>query len=79
MQTVIKKEIVIDNSHSLFLADVPFDAGEKVLIFMTTEHALQKRLAEWKKLFKETQALPDLQSITEADIEAEIKAYRAGL
>ena len=28
MQGVLKKEIVMDNSHSLFLSDVPFAAGE---------------------------------------------------
>jgi len=32
-----------------------------------------------KKLFKDTQALPQVQAISEDEISAEIKAYRQGL
>ena len=33
MQTVLKKELVIDNSHSFLLSDLPFKTGEKVVFF----------------------------------------------
>ena len=79
MLNVLKTEMVMDNSHRLVLSDVPFAAGEKLLIFITTEVALQNKLAKWQALFKETQSLPQLQNITDKDIEAEIEAYRAGL
>jgi hypothetical protein len=79
MLNVLKTEMVMDNSHRLVLSDVPFAAGEKLLIFITTEAALQNKLAKWQALFKETQSLPQLQNITNEDIEAEIEAYRAGL
>jgi hypothetical protein len=79
MQNVLKTEMVMDNSHRLILSDVPFTAGEKLLIFITTESALQNKLAKWQALFEETQSLPQLQNITDKDIEAEIEAYRAGL
>ena len=79
MLNVLKTEMVMDNSHRLVLSDVPFAAGEKLLIFITTEAVLQNKLAKWQALFKETQSLPQLQSITEKEIEAEIEAYRAGL
>ena len=79
MQGVLKKEITMDGSHSLFLSDVPFVSGEKVIVFITTENALQKKLAKWQTLFKETQSLPQLHEISEADIAAEIDAYKAGL
>jgi len=79
MLNVLKTEMVMDNSHRLVLSDVPFAAGEKLLIFITTEATLQNKLAKWQALFKETQSLPQLQNITEKEIEAEIEAYRAGL
>jgi hypothetical protein len=79
MLNVLKTEMVMDNSHRLVLSDVPFAAGEKLLIFITTEAVLQNKLAKWQALFKETQSLPQLQNITEKEIEAEIEAYRARL
>jgi len=79
MQTVLKKELVIDNSHSFLLSDLPFETGEKVVVFVMSETDLTAKLQKWRTLFKETQALPQLKDITNADIDAEIEAYRAGL
>jgi hypothetical protein len=79
MQTVLKKELVIDNSHSFLLSDLPFETGEKVVVFVMSETDLTAKLQKWRTLFKETQALPQLKDITDADIDAEIEAYRAGL
>jgi len=79
MQTVLKKELVIDNSHSFLLSDLPFETGEKVVVFVMSETDLTAKLQKWRTLFKETQALPRLKDITDADIDAEIEAYRAGL
>ena len=79
MQTVLKKELVIDNSHSFLLSDLPFETGEKVVVFVMSETDLTAKLQKWRTLFKETQALPQVKGITDADIDAEIEAYRAGL
>ena len=79
MQTVLKKELVIDNSHSFLLSDLPFETGEKVVVFVMSETDLTAKLQKWRALFKETQALPQVKDITDADIDAEIEAYRAGL
>lgn len=79
MQTVLKKELVIDNSHSFSLSDLPFKTGEKVVVFVMSETDLTAKLNKWQSLFKTTQALPDVKDITDADIAAEIEAYRAGL
>ena len=49
MLNVLKTEMVMDNSHRLVLSDVPFAAGEKLLIFITTEADLQT-LAEHVEL-----------------------------
>ena len=40
---------------------------------------LQNKLAQWRQLFKKTQSLPQVQAITDADIDDEIEAYRQGL
>lgn len=79
MQTVLKKELVIDNSHSFLLSDLPFETGEKVVVFVMSETDLTAKLKKWRTLFKETQALLQVKDITDADIDAEIEAYRAGL
>lgn len=79
MQTVLKKELVIDNSHSFLLSDLPFKTGEKVVVFVMSETDLTAKLMKWRSLFKKTQALPQVKDITEADIDAEVEAYRASL
>lgn len=38
----------------------------------------QNLVQDFKQLLKDTQALPQAQTITEADIAAEINAYRSG-
>jgi hypothetical protein len=79
MQTVLKKELVIDNSHGFLLSDLPFETGEKVVVFVMSETDLTAKLQKWRALFKETQALPQAKDMINADIEVEIEAYRAGL
>mgnify|MGYP003392396927 CR=1 FL=1 len=78
MQTVLKKELVIDNSRSFLLSDLPFKTGEKVVVFVMSETDLTEKLMKWRSLFKNTQALPQLKDINDADIDAEIEAYRTG-
>lgn len=79
MQNVLKKELVMDNSHSFLLSDLPFQTGEKLLVFIMPEKDLQNNIQQWQALFKETQALSQVKSISESDIAAEIGAYRSGL
>ena len=79
MQMVLKKELVIDNSHSFLLSDLPFETGEKVVVFVMSETDLTAKLQKWRTLFKESQALPQVKDITDADIDTEIDAYREGL
>ena len=79
MQTVLKKELIIDNSHSFLLSDLPFETGEKVVVFVMSKADLTSKLKKWQTLFKETQALPQVKDITDADIDSEIEAYRADL
>lgn len=79
MQNVLKKELVMDSSHSLSVSDLPFQTGEKLLIFIMPEKDLQNNIQQWQAVFKETQALSQIKDLSEADIAAEIEAYRSGL
>jgi hypothetical protein len=51
--------------------------GDKVKVILLTTHSAGQIQAV-KTLFKETQPLPQAQTITEDEIAAEIAAYRAG-
>lgn len=58
--------------------------GTRVEVILRVESAplddlaRAERVKTWQALFKETQALPQARTLTEAEIAAEIAAYRAG-
>jgi hypothetical protein len=59
---------------------VPQPGQAEVILLVESQpenDATPARVHEWEALFKETQSLPQAQSITEEDIAAEIAAYRA--
>lgn len=51
--------------------------GAKVRVIVLTSRQTEQ-IQALKALFKETQSLPQAQTISDADIAAEIAAYRAG-
>lgn len=74
-----KKYVTIKDPAKLELTDLPFRAGQRVEVVVIAED--EERLARVEKLrtlFKETQALPHAQSISEDVIAEEIEEYRAG-
>ena len=76
--TLYKKRLTIQEPNRIVLSDVPFQPGQEVEVVLRSipEHAAD--LENLKTLFKKTQALPQVQTLTEDDIAAEIEAYRAG-
>jgi hypothetical protein len=44
MQLILKKEIIVDENHSFLLADLPFQPGEKAVVFIVTETDLTEKL-----------------------------------
>jgi hypothetical protein len=46
--------------------------------YLSRRRAAQAEAGEWQRLSRATQATPAAQRITDADITAEIAAYRAG-
>ena len=72
-----KMVVTIDDPNRLVLTRLPFNRGQRVEVVLrdVDESAL---LAELRDLFTETQALPQLQTLTEDEIAVEIGAYRSG-
>jgi len=74
-----KKYITLEDPKQLILSDLPFQPGQRVEVIILAEDnprtPLVKRL---QTLFKQTQALHANNPMTEAEIAAEIEAYRQG-
>ncbi|EAZ88047.1 hypothetical protein [Crocosphaera chwakensis] len=72
-----KTYVTVTESQELVLSNLPFKPGQKVEVIVLAEEDKRAMLAEeMRKLFKETQAIPVIQDITEEEIQAEIDAYR---
>jgi len=72
-----KKNVTIKDKDSLTLTGLPFKPGQRVEVVIIAEEDQDANLAEVQALLKQTQSLPQARIISEADIEAEIAAYRA--
>jgi hypothetical protein len=69
----------VQESKQIVLSNVPFQPGQRVeVVLIAEEEQPAARVHELRALFQATQALPQVQAITEDDIAAEIAAYRAG-
>ncbi|MEH2014652.1 hypothetical protein [Nostoc sp.] len=74
-----KKYITITDASQLILSDLPFPVGQRVEIIILAEDNPRAEISKkLKDLFDKTQSLPGVQDITEAEIEAEIEAYKRG-
>ena len=73
-----KRYVTVKDTGNLMLTGLPFKSGQCVEVVMIAEdeekEAILKRL---KTLFKETQNLPQVKTISEDQISKEIRAYRA--
>jgi hypothetical protein len=83
MLTAYRKKVTVRPDGSIEILDSLLKPGTEaeVILLVASEPdstvSIQARVDEWKALFKETQALPLAQTITEEEIAAEIAAYRA--
>ena len=83
MLTAYRKKVTVRPDGSIEILDSLLKPGTEAEVIVLVEselentQAIQTRVNEWKILFKETQALPQAQTITEEEIAAEIAAYRA--
>lgn len=77
--TAYKTFITIEDPDHVVLSNLPFQQGQRVRVVILAESDKRAILSEsFRKLFKETQALPEISEITEEEIAAEIEAYRRG-
>ncbi len=74
-----RRRLVVQDPKQIVLSDVPFQTGQEVEIIL---RSIEQPTVEWKNdlraLLKKTQSLPQIQTLTEEDIVAEIEAYRKG-
>jgi hypothetical protein len=74
-----RRFLTINDPRQLILADLPFQKGQQVeVVFLTNEEPDEVRLESLNNLFKTTQSLPQVQSLTDEEIAAEIELYRSG-
>ncbi len=83
MLTAYRKKVTVRPDGSIEILDSLLKPGTEAEVILLVESepdstvSIQARVDEWKALFRETQALPQAQTITEEEIAAEIAAYRA--
>ncbi|MFZ4860238.1 MAG: hypothetical protein ACOYL3_28075 [Desulfuromonadaceae bacterium] len=74
-----KQYVTISDPSKMELTNLPFRKGQRVEIVMIADDDDRAiRVEELRKLFKNTQALPQIQAISEDMIAEEIEKYRAG-
>ena len=74
-----RRRLVVQDPKQIVLSDVPFQTGQEVeVILRSTERSAIERKNDLRALLKKTQSLPQIQTLTEEDILAEIEAYRKG-
>jgi hypothetical protein len=69
--------VVVEDPPRVVLTNVPFNAGQRVEVLMVQEESLERLTEELRTLMKETQALPQVRVLSEAEIREEIEAFRA--
>jgi len=69
----------VEEPNQVLLTDLPLEPGQRVEIVVRTVEDKAEAVESPQELFRKTQVLPQAQSISEADIEAEIAAHRAEL
>ncbi len=72
--------LTITDPKQIVLSNMPFRVGEKVeiVVLATEDNNRAERVSQLQELFKETQSLPQAQTLSEDDISREVEAYRSG-
>lgn len=74
-----KTYLTIDDPKQVILSDLPFSTGQRVeVIVIAEEDKPASSTHRFQQLLQETQAIHALSPLTEAEIQAEIEAYRRG-
>ena len=74
-----RTKIKIKDPKQVVLSNLPFRSGQVVEIVVLAENGdREAAVQEFKALFRETQSLPQAQTLTDEEILAEIEAYQRG-
>lgn len=73
-----KQYVTIDDPSKLQLTNLPFRRGQRVEVLMIADDDTVVRVDELRELFKMTQALPQVQAVSDNMIAEEVEEYRAG-
>ncbi|MGP1382997.1 MAG: hypothetical protein ACTS2F_05510 [Thainema sp.] len=77
--TNYKTFITIEDPNQVVLSNLPFQKGQRVRVVILAEDNEQDTASQkFRSLFRTTQTLPGVSEVTEADVAAEIEAYRRG-
>jgi hypothetical protein len=71
--------LTIEDPKQIILSNVPFRPGQQVeIVVLAADEDNVARVRELKDLFKDTQSLAQVQTLTEDEIVREVEAYRSG-
>jgi hypothetical protein len=73
-----KTYVEVGASGRVVLEHLPFPTGALVEVLVVDQHAQPGEAEGWRALFKQIQALPQSQAMTDAEIDKEIDDYRGG-
>ena len=73
-----RTSLTIKDPKQVVLSDLPFSEGQEVEVVVVAKNGVDARIRQLKDLFKATQALPQLQALSQEDITREVEAYRNG-
>jgi len=73
--------LTITDQKQIVLSNMPFRVGEKVeiVVLAAEENNRAERVRQLQELLRETQSLPQAQTLSEDDILREVEAYRSGI
>ncbi len=73
--------LTITDAKQIVLSNMPFRVGEKVeiVVLAAEDNNRADRVRQLQELFRETQSLPQSQTLSEDDILREVEAYRSGI
>ena len=70
--------LTITDPQQVVLKNVPFRPGQRVEVLLLTHNADETTAQEMRALFRETQSLPQVKTLSDVEIAAEVAAYRSG-
>ena len=73
-----KTYVEVGASGRVVLEHLPFPMGTLVEVLLVDQRTEPGEVENWRTLFKQIQALPQSQAMTDAEIDNEIDDYRSG-